>query len=133
MGGVSIIMERLIDQKEPDEYSMMFALTNALKCAVKTNSMNATRGSNMILNCSNYLLQEIQTLKPNIIITQGRHPKDSVIRLLNLGPALQSFGPINIYRNDKCILTTPHPARLKRMKWKKGELPDYFENAIKSL
>ena len=95
--------------------------------------MRATRDSNMILNCSNYLLQEIETLKPDIIITQGEHPKKSIIGLLNLKSPLQSFGRVSIYRKEKYVFTTPHPARLKGTKWKKGELPDYFENALKSL
>jgi hypothetical protein len=54
MGGVASIMERLVDKPPPADYSLQFALTNAVKCTKKgrrSDSALTTRPI-MIENCA---------------------------------------------------------------------------------
>ncbi len=137
MGGVSLIMKELVDDKEPTVYSHQFALTNAVKCSKYTEKMKTDTTSTMIQNCANHLEREMKILSPDLIITQGEHPSTTVKRLLKLGDPAETFnhpsgrGECEIFKRESLIvLTTFHPARLKDMKWRQGTIPKYMESAI---
>ncbi|NQT34499.1 hypothetical protein HQ587_04850 [bacterium] len=138
MGGVSLIMKELVDDKEPNVYSHQFALTNAVKCSKDTKSMQTRTSSTMIQNCANHLDKERKVLSPDLIITQGSHPYKTIKRLLKLGDPTDTFkhpsgrGACEIFKHESLIvLTTFHPARLKDMKWSQVTMPKYMESAIR--
>jgi hypothetical protein len=135
MGGVSLILEFLLDEKNISEYSLQYALTNAVKCSIKSGRMNAVREYGIISNCSNHLEEEIAVLQPDIIITQGKHPQQTIRGLFPVNEnEIQYFGSVQLWRHAaKIVLATPHPARLKGMKYSKGMMPDYFYDAIKQI
>lgn len=126
----------LVDQDSHNILSSCCALTNAVKCVRDTGSQSSGTTGTMISNCSNHLLAEITELKPDIIITQGDHPKKTVLRLLNPVIIKDFTGrrsrKVYLYRrsNNQMIMTTPHPARLAGMRWAQQKMPDYFYEAI---
>ena len=129
MAGVSLILEYLLDEK--DKYSIQYSLTNAVKCATKSGNMNAVRQKQVISNCSAHLEREISILKPDIIITQGDHPKQTIRRIFPVNEKEMHFGVVSLWKNEgKIILATPHPARLKGMAYRRGKMPKYFYEAI---
>ena len=89
--------------------------------------MNANLDETMIGNCANHLWSEIEVLRPDLIITQGTHPRDTVVAhysdlrpLVKVGDGArraQIFG-----RDHLIVLTTPHPARQRGLKYRRGAL-----------
>jgi uracil-DNA glycosylase family 4 len=138
MGGVSLIMKELVDDKEPTVYSHQFALTNAVKCSKPSEHRKYEASEEMRKNCAFHLEKEIEVLNPDLIITQGSPPLIMVKSFLNLEPLtnnpfkhLNGRGKCDIFKHESLIvLTTFHPARLKDMKWKQGTIPKYMESAI---
>ena len=132
MGGVSLILESLLDEQNISEYSVQYALTNAVKCSIRSDNMNAVRGYQIISNCSHHLKEEIAVLQPDIIITQGKHPQQTIRKFLPVNEnKILHFGSVQLWRYEgKIVLGTPHPARLKGMAYSKGMMPDYFYDAI---
>jgi len=96
----------------------------------------------MIRSCANHLWSEIEVLRPDLIITQGTHPRKTVVaHYSDLKPLVEvgdQTGSAQILRRDHLIvLTTPHPARRKGLKYKRGALglgqgsvPPFWEEAI---
>jgi hypothetical protein len=138
MGGVSLILQALVNKQPIEQLSGMCALTNAVKCVKSTGSMSTNASKIMISECATHLLAEISTLKPNIIITQGTHPTETILGLFENRHLLREFKSSNGRRKTSVyigpcgtiILTTPHPARQAGLKWKRGEIPDFWSNAI---
>lgn len=136
MGGVSLIIKELVDAKDSLVYSNQYAFTNAVKCSVRTESMHTGATAIMIYNCSHHLAEEINALAPRLLITQGTHPANTVKRLFGLVSSIAQFsspeGRISelFKAQNMLILTTPHPARLKGMRWRKGILPDFMAQAL---
>ena len=138
MGGVSLILQALVDKHSIERLSGMCALTNAVKCVKSTGSMSTNASKIMINECAAHLLAEISTLEPNIIITQGTHPTDTFLGSLENLRLIREFRSSNGRRKTSVhvgpcgtiILTTPHPARQAGLKWKRGEIPDFWSNAI---
>jgi hypothetical protein len=143
MGGVALIMAALLDEGRSAKYSLQFALTNSVKCVLSNKeNMNANLDKTMIRSCANHLWSEIEVLRPDLIITQGTHPRETVVaHYSDLEPLWRSgdqTGSAQILRRDRLIvLTTPHPARRKGLKYKRGALglgqgsmPPFWEEAI---
>ena len=90
----------------------------------------------MISECAGHLLAEIYSLDPDLVVTQGGHPKDTVVSsLADLRPvrefAAPSRGRAGVHTNSRLVvLTTPHPARQAGLKWTRGLLPPFFMDAI---
>ncbi len=134
MGGVSSIMRFLVNDKEPDVYSNQFALTNSLKCVEGTCKASTKPSKEMEKNCLNHLSEEIKTLDPDIIITQGVYPSDSVKRILGLTSPTYTFSwkgrrDIQLFEEEnngkqRFIIIAPHPARAPGWKWSKNSLPE---------
>lgn len=143
MGGVHLIVKELVKEntKDPSIFANQLALTNSVKCGKYTKKMRSTSTEVMTVNCSNHLLKEINCLKPDLIITQGNFPKWRVRDRLGLSETSPTYqfksreGRVaEIYRLEhRLVLTTPHPARLKGMKWKEGKLPPFLYKAIQKV
>jgi hypothetical protein len=144
MGGVALIMAGLLDQGHTSGYARQFALTNAVKCVpAEQETMAANLDPIMIGNCANHLWSEIEIFRPNLIVTQGAHPRDTLLGHYSNLKIVAEFrdGPrsAQLCRSDSLVLLiTPHPARQKGLKWKRGALglgqgsiPDYLENALR--
>lgn len=139
MGGVAAILTALVDECDPMKYSRIFALTNAVKCTEHTGSMRTRTTATMISQCSAHLRCEINSLDPDIVITQGGHPAATAKRLLE-PITLARYGATSgrnravVWRAaHRLLLTTPHPARVKGFAWKWGTLPDYLAAAIERI
>ena len=91
MGGVSLIMKELVDDKEPTVYSHQFALTNADKCSKPSKHRKYEANEKMRQNCVDHLDREIKVLRPDLIITQGSDPTKTVKRLLKLANPTDTF------------------------------------------
>lgn len=136
MGGVALILKHLVDDREPRISSGQCALTNAVKCVQHTDSMNTGATGVMISQCASHLRAEIGALDPNIVITQGGHPTDTVLGsiagLRRIGEFTgPSRGRATVLTNSRLVvLTTPHPARQAGLKWTKGVLPQFLLDAI---
>lgn len=137
MGGVAEIMKHLVDEVDPRRYSQQFALTNAVKCVEYTGRMDSGSTTKMIKNCKSYLRAEIDALKPDLVITQGTHPRDTVCQILDPLRPLADFADEDgrsrsriLATGSRLIVTTPHPARLKGLGWKSGGLPAFLDAAV---
>jgi uracil-DNA glycosylase len=137
MGGVAAIMKHLVDEIEPLRYSQQFALTNAVKCVEYTESMNSLSTPEMIRNCKSHLRAEIEALNPDLVITQGTHPRHTVCQILEPLSSVADFADeagrtkaTILAAGSRLILTTPHPARLKGLGWKSGGLPAFLNAAV---
>ncbi len=149
MGGVALILKHLVDERGQFQLSGQCAITNALKCVHPTNRMRTNPSKAMILHCADHLRAEIEALDPDVLVTQGRHPRDTVLGFFRGGhprdtvrgffPELglvgeffgEKRGRAAVLANSRLVvLTTPHPARQKGLKWKKGSLPQFFLEGI---
>lgn len=138
MGGVHLILRELVDNKDPALFSRQYALTNAVKCRQATNKMATNCRAPMIKNCACHLEKEIEIMRPTLIITQGAHPSCTVkkLSLFAVAKPLETFsgerGKAEVFRGQDrtVLLTTPHPARLKGLKWKQGVLPSFLLESL---
>ena len=136
MGGVALILKHLVDEREPRKLSGLCALTNAVKCVQHTGSMSTNATSTMIRECGSHLRAELRALEPDLIVTQGGHPADTVRESLAGLRLVQEFagekrGRAALYENSRvAVLVTPHPARQAGLKWARAELPHFLLDAI---
>lgn len=138
MGGLLLILKQLVDEQDPRKLSGMCAITNAVKCVKPTKSMNTNATRTMISECSAHVLAEIDALQPDIVITQGAHPSATITSLIR---GLRRIAPPFVGERDRTaavfsnedlvVVTTPHPARQKGLKWSKGELPQFYVDALR--
>lgn len=111
-----------IEQSSQGTYTLddLF-VTNAILCARKGNSY---RGDNIdlkksTLNCSKYLLRQIEIVKPKVIVTLGYYPLLSLASILGfpisktLKETIQCYPEIKVY--DFVIIPVYHPvAQIKK-------------------
>lgn len=111
-----------IEQSSQGTYTLddLF-VTNAILCARKGNSY---RGDNIdlkksTLNCSKYLLRQIEIVKPKVIVTLGYYPLLSLASIFGfpisktLKETIQSYPEIKVY--DFVIIPVYHPvAQIKK-------------------
>jgi hypothetical protein len=144
MGGVAAIMKHLVDEadplsSDPLSYCRQFALTNAVKCVEYTDRMDSGSTPTMIRKCRSHLTEEIDLLKPDLIITQGVHPRETVMKVLRPQREVREFKDESgrkkariLVAGSRLLFTTPHPAaRLKGLKWKIGVLPGFLDDAVR--
>ena len=80
------LLENYIKESSNGQYSLNdIFITNAIMCARQGNSY---RGNNIDLkkstiNCSEYLLKQIEIVKPKVILTLGYYPLMSLSKILN--------------------------------------------------
>jgi uracil-DNA glycosylase len=134
MGGTSQLVECLVECSDRQLYSTQFALTNAVKCVHATNSQKSSSTGTMIGRCSGHLMAEIERLNPHLVITQGDHPRETVLGLFDWKPVKKFTGQAGeaevMLTDDFVILTTPHPARKAGWRWSGGPLPKFLQNAV---
>ena len=73
------------DSEKEEYYFSVVDVTNAIMCARKGNNY---RGSNINLkkstiNCSKYLLKQIEIVNPKVILTLGYYPLLSLSNIFN--------------------------------------------------
>jgi DNA polymerase len=94
------------------ELEELFYLTDIVKCWPNLNNENRKPFENEILNCSPYLLMEIEKLKPQIILSFGG---TSSSFLLNREIKItKEHGKISRYNESTNILTLLHPSGIDR-------------------
>ena len=136
MGGVALILKHLVDDRDPRVLSSQCALTNAVKCSQHTDSMNTGATGTMISRCGSHLRAEIECLDPDIVITQGGHPTDTVLRSIAALRLIREFagpsrGRASVSGTERLVvLATPHPARQPGLKWTRGVLPQFLLDGI---
>ncbi len=136
MGGTSQIVEHLVGHKQAEKYSHQFALTNAVKCVKATGRQKSTSTGVMKKKCSEHLWEELQTLQPDLVITQGIHPRKRLLDLyssLTLAWPFPDFGcqaEVFVEGAPFILLTTPHPANKPWWPWKNGPLPVFLQKAV---
>ncbi|OGP93008.1 MAG: hypothetical protein A2156_05730 [Deltaproteobacteria bacterium RBG_16_48_10] len=134
MRGVSLILKYLLDEKDKYKYSIQYSLTNAVKCSTERDNMDAVRQNRVISNCSIHLKREINILNPDIIITQGKHPGLTIRHFFPANGEIREFEKVSLWETERqFVLATPHPTRLKGMRYRSGEMPKYYYEAIDAL
>jgi len=136
MGGVALILARLLGVEDRERLARWCALTNAIKCARRTGSQSTSPTATMIRQCRSHLLFETGLLRPHLIVTQGDHPRATLRQLLP-GPEavgtwrgrVKGTAAVRIVPSA-VILETPHPARQPDFKWSRGQVPLFLEKAI---
>lgn len=116
------LLENYIKESSSNQYSLddVF-VTNAIMCARQGNNY---RGNNINLkkstiNCSEYLIKQIDIVKPKVILTLGYYPLVSLSKQLNfkisktLKDTIINYPEIQI--NDYVIIPLYHPvAQIKK-------------------
>ncbi|MFA5890433.1 MAG: uracil-DNA glycosylase family protein [Actinomycetota bacterium] len=140
MGGVSLIVRELVDEKDLSAISGQCALTNAVKCAQQTGSMSTDASRLMVRECVSHLRAEIAVLAPDIIVTQGSHPASTVLglyestsRVLDSSASVNGVMDLWTVPGGPVVLRTPHPARQKGVQWSRGLLPQDWRDAISAV
>ena len=138
MGGVSLILQQLLDEDDLRKISGQCALTNALKCVQRTHAAKTNATRQMINECAPHLRAELQVLKPHVIVTQGRHPTKTVLESFPSARTLATYKGesghatrVVVDSDGTLILAMPHPARQAGLKWRQGEIPDFWSKAIR--
>lgn len=107
--GGKILRDCLPSKTELEE---LFYLTNIVKCWPNVNNENRKPFENEILNCSPFLLMEIEKLKPHIILSFGG---TSSSFLLNREIKITNeHGKISKYNESTKIITLLHPSGIDR-------------------
>ena len=142
MGGTDVELEFLLDPTPPEQRCQQFALTNSVRCRPSSPNAKSQSTSTMIAKCQAHTKATIEILTPDIIVTQGRHPSDSIIKLFDSEvvfksdnrPHSRSLRKVEIRRGGGVLfLLTAHPANHPGFRWKSGGLPDYLHDAINKL
>jgi uracil DNA glycosylase superfamily protein len=134
MGGVSQLIDALVDNEDLKNSSTLFALTNHVKCVWFTDSQDSESTGTMISNCNEHLRAEIEVLQPHLVVTQGVPPANTIRGLFPSLDSVASFigdaGTSSVLvGKDFIVLVTPHPTRKKNWKWKTGVLPAFLHDA----
>ena len=144
-GGVDVELVHLLDKATSrEDRCQQFALTNAVRCSPCSKSARAKSTSIMMRNCEPHTKAIIQALEPDIIIAQGKHPRNSMCKLFNLdieekydnGRTGPSYRSVEIAKKEigadkqALFLLTGHPAHYPFFRWKKGHLPDELKKAF---
>lgn len=94
------------------ELEELFYLTDIVKCWPNVNKENRKPFENEILNCSPFLLMEIEKLKPKIILSFGG---TSSSFLLNRKVKItKEHGKISKFNENTKIITLLHPSGIDR-------------------
>ena len=144
MGGTDVELKYLLDPTPCEQRCQQFALTNSVRCRPSSNSARSQSTPTMIAKCQAHTKAIIEILAPDIIVTQGGHPSDSIIKLFDPEPEVvfkrdnerhsRSLRKAEVRRSGGILfLLTAHPARHPGLCPKSGCLPDYLRDAIKEV
>jgi len=127
--GTSLLIRELVDQKQPARFARQFAFTNAVKCAPIGN-MTSRANRIMQAKCQHHLSKEIKALQPDLIITQGKYPEEMIQAIMNSYQIVSRSNRYTIFRHSEIlVLSVPHPARCRGLKWTKAVVPRYYRTA----
>lgn len=94
------------------ELETLFYLTDIVKCWPNENKDNRKPNDNEIINCSQFLLNEIEKLQPKIILSFG---ETSSTFLQNREVKItKEHGNISQYNENSKIITLLHPSGIDR-------------------
>jgi len=131
--GTSLLVRELVDEKQPNRFARQFAFTNAVKCGPVGN-MTSRVNRTMQTKCQHHLCEEIRTLQPNLIITQGKYPKEMIQAIMNSYQIVFRSNRYMIFRNGEIlVISIPHPTRSRSLKWTKGIIPRYYKTAAEKI
>ncbi len=117
------LLENYIKESSSNRYSLKdFYITNAIMCARQGNNY---RGNNIdlknsTLNCSEFLLDQINIIKPKVILTLGYYPLLSLSNIFNFNIEKTLSETIKLYpeikTNEYIIIPLFHPvAQIKKV------------------
>ena len=134
-----------MSQSKFEDLRHSFALTNYYKCAFSNNNNSKVKHSpTMEKNCSKHLLQEIEILKPDIVIIQGRDHENfwnqinysEVVKITMKIPTKSQEGTfeIGLYKatiknNTFLVIDSYHPTSWV---WTNNEMIKYFIQLLKT-
>ncbi|MBN1947547.1 MAG: hypothetical protein JW797_17885 [Bradymonadales bacterium] len=132
---MATILSNLVDDKAPEIHVHQYALTNAVKCVWYTGNMSSTSTPEMMRNCASHLRAELDLLQPHLVVTQGVHPRQT---LLDLFPELYeaaifvgSRRKAQVFTSHRLVvLATPHPARCPGFLYKVNLLPNFLKATV---
>ena len=144
MGGTDVELKYLLDPTPCEQRCRQFALTNSVRCRPFSSNSKSQSTSTMKAKCQAHTKAIVEILTPDIIVTQGRDPSDSIIKLFDPevvfksdnGGHSQSLRKAEVRHGGGVLfLLTEHPAiRPHRgFRWKSGGLPDYLCAAINEV
>ncbi len=141
MGGTDVELECLLDPTAPKQRCLQFALTNSVRCRLPSTESKSTQ--TMIDNCRDHTKAIIETLTPDIIVTQGiGFPSEGIVEMFESriifesdnGRRGRSYRYAEVRRGQGILfLLTAHPARNPGFGYKNGYLPDYLRDAINEM
>ena len=135
MAGTALVLGHLLDAPDPSVTAHVFALTNAVKCVWATGSMRSTSSRRMMRNCRPHLEAELAALDPDLVVTQGAHPRDTLLEAFDDLEQCAKFTyrrrTASVWRNARFVaLVTPHPAHCPGFKYRQGVLPSFLLRGI---
>ena len=144
MGGTDVELKYLLDPTPCEQRCRQLALTNSVRCRPSSSNPNSQSTPTMKAKCQAHTKAIVEILTPDIIVTQGRDPSDSIIKLFDSevvfksdnGGHSQALRKAEVHRGGGVLfLLTEHPAiRPHRgFRWRSGGLPDYLHDAINKL
>jgi len=137
--GTNLAVRELVDDKSPESYLDQFCYINSVKCTPSTDDMLSKTTAVTRANCRNHLQKELNALKPDLIVVEGRYPERMIMHIYGLSrPAYQYKG---VYRSrlytetgKPIVLALPHPsARGIGSGILAGQLPTCYLKAINKV
>ena len=139
VAGTNLAVRELVDDKDPELFLRQFCYINSVKCTPKAEGMSSMATAVTKANCTNHLRRELNELKPNLIVIEGRYPERIIIHIYGLlRPAHQYKGGyrsrLYIESDKPIVLALPHPsARGIRSCILAGQLPPCYLKAINKV
>lgn len=135
--------KKYMSQSKFEDLRHSFALTNYYKCAFSDDNKNSNvhHSKTMEKYCSKHLLQEIEILKPDIVIIQGKNHKNfwkninysevsQTTKKISIGNKKYEIGlyQATINNNTLFVVDSYHPTSWI---WAKDEMLEYFVQLLK--
>ena len=133
-----------MSQGKLEDLQHSFALTNYYKCVFSDSNQNSDvhHSKTMEKHCSRHLLQEIEILKPDIVIIQGKNHKNfweqidycevpETIKRIPVGNKEYDIGlyKATVNNNAFFVIDSYHPT--SRI-WAKDEMLEHFIHVLKN-
>ena len=118
-----VILQKLLDILEIDLFDISF--TEAVKCYPKERKYLPV----CVKSCQKYLSEQIEVLKPKIIISLGNHATRSIINI-EYKNFSKVVGKVFKYSDETIIIPIYHPSPISPKSYK-GNVPIFYK--IKEL
>ena len=137
VAGTNLAIRELVDDEDPESYLHQFCYINSVKCTPEVEGMSSKVTPVTRANCTNHLQSELNELKPDLIVIEGRYPETMITHIYRLSVRAyeddEDEFPVRLYsESDKpLVLALPHPsARPIRHSILAGQLPSCYEKGI---